>query len=56
MMNKKEDKRLHIRISEELHGKAKEQAKREYRTLSNYVLNLIIKDLEKNEEEENEKL
>ena len=52
----KKDKRLHIRIEADLHRKAKEKASSEYRTLSNYVLNLIIKDLEKNEEEENEKL
>ena len=43
----KADKRLHIRISGELHQKAKNKASSENRTLSNYVLNLIIKDLEK---------
>ena len=43
----KKDKRLHIRIEADLHRKAKEKASSEYRTLSNYVLNLIIKDLEK---------
>ena len=52
----KADKRLHIRINGELHQMAKSKAASENRTLSNYVLNLIIKDLEKNEEEENEKL
>ena len=50
------DKRLHIRINGELHQMAKNKASSENRTLSNYVINLIIKDLEKNEEEENEKL
>ena len=43
----KKDKRLHIRIDEDLHKKTKDKADRENRTLSNYVLNLIIKDLEK---------
>ena len=49
----KKDKNLHIRINGELHQKAKEKAKSENRTLSNYVINLIIRDLEK--EEKNEK-
>ena len=43
----RKDKRLHIRISEELHGKAKNKATRDNRTLSNYVINLIIRDLKK---------
>ena len=43
----KKDKRLNIRISEELLEKIKEKAKDENRSLSNYVLNLIIIDLEK---------
>ena len=43
----KKDKNLHIRIEANLHRKAKEKASSEYRTLSNYVLNLIIKDLRK---------
>ena len=43
----KKDKRLHIRINGELHQMAKSKAASENRTLSNYVLNLIIKDLEK---------
>ena len=43
----KKEKRLHIRITEDLHEKARNKAARENRTLSNYVLNLIIRDLEK---------
>ena len=43
----KKEKRLHIRISEDLHEKARNKAERENRTLSNYVINLIIRDLEK---------
>lgn len=39
------EKRLHIRIDENLHEKLKEQAKKENRTISNYVINLIKKDL-----------
>lgn len=46
-MDKKEEKRLHIRIDADLHRRTKEKASKEYRTLSNYVLSLIIKDLEK---------
>ena len=41
------DKRLHIRISADLQEKIKIKAEKENRTLSNYVINLIIKDLEK---------
>ena len=41
------DKRLHIRITEDLQEKAKNKAARENRTLSNYVINLIIRDLKK---------
>ena len=51
-MGKKADKRLHIRISGELHQMAKNKASSENRTLSNYVINLIIRDLEKEEEDE----
>ena len=43
----KADKRLHIRINGELHQMAKQKAATENRTLSNYVINLIIRDLEK---------
>lgn len=43
----KKDKRLNIRIDEDLQKKIKEQANKENRTVSNYVINLIIKDLEK---------
>ena len=43
----KADKRLHIRINGDLHQMAKNKAAIENRTLSNYVINLIIKDLEK---------
>lgn len=43
----KADKRLHIRINGELHQMAKEKARKENRTLSNYVINLIIRDLKK---------
>ena len=43
----KKDKRLHIRIDEDLQKKIKEQANKENRTLSNYVINLIIRDLKK---------
>lgn len=41
------DKRLHIRINEDLQKKIKIKATKENRTVSNYVINLIIKDLEK---------
>lgn len=46
-MSDKKEKRLHIRIDEQLHEKVKEQAKKENRTISSYVINLIKKDLEK---------
>lgn len=45
---KKQEKRLHIRIDEQLHEKIKNKADFENRTISNYVINLIKKDLEKN--------
>lgn len=41
------DKRLHIRINSDLQKKIKEQAAKENRTVSNYVINLIIRDLKK---------
>lgn len=48
MKEDKTEKRLHIRIDEDLHKKIKLRASNENRTISNYVLNLILKDLEKN--------
>lgn len=47
MKEDKTEKRLHIRIDEDLHKKIKSKANDENRTISNYVLNLILKDLEK---------
>lgn len=47
MKEDKTEKRLHIRINEDLHKKIKSKASNENRTISNYVLNLILKDLEK---------
>lgn len=47
MKEDKTEKRLHIRIDEDLHKKIKLRASNENRTISNYVLNLILKDLEK---------
>lgn len=47
MKEAKTEKRLHIRIDEDLHKKIKLRASNENRTISNYVLNLILKDLEK---------
>lgn len=47
MKEVKTEKRLHIRIDEDLHKKIKLRASNENRTISNYVLNLILKDLEK---------
>lgn len=44
---KKTEKRLHIRIEEGLHEKIKEKAEKENRTISSYVLNLVMQDLEK---------
>ena len=43
----RKEKRLHIRISADLHEKARNKAESENRTLSNYVINLIIRDLKK---------
>lgn len=45
-MEKKIEKRLHIRIDEDLHKKIKEKSEKENRTISNYIINLIKKDLE----------
>lgn len=45
---KKQEKRLHIRIDEQLHERIKNKADFENRTISNYVINLIKKDLEEN--------
>ena len=42
------DKRLHIRINEDLQKKIKIKAAEENRTVSNYVINLIIRDLKNN--------
>lgn len=39
--------RLHIRISTELKNKAKELAKKQNRTLSSYIINLIIIEIRK---------
>lgn len=47
MKEDKSEKRLHIRIDEDLHKKIKLKANDENRTISNYVLNLILKDLDK---------
>ena len=47
MKEDKTEKRLHIRIDEDLHKKIKLRASNENRTISNYVVNLILKDLEK---------
>ena len=47
LIGKKADKTLHMRINGTLHQMAKNKAKSENRTLSNYVINLIIRDLEK---------
>ena len=41
------DTNLNIRITSELLNLAKEQAEKENRTLSNYIINLIKNDLEK---------
>lgn len=46
---KKADRNLNIRINGELHQMAKQKAKTDNRTLSNYIINLIIRDLEKEE-------
>lgn len=42
------DKRLHIRINSDLQKKIKIKAAEENRTVSNYVINLIIRDLKNN--------
>ena len=38
---------LHIRISKDLKTQLQEQAQKENRTLSNYILNVLQKELEK---------
>lgn len=41
------EERLQIRISKDLKTQLQEQAKKENRTLSNYILNVLQKELEK---------
>ena len=43
----KKEKILNIRISADLQERIKNKAAKENRTVSNYVINLIIRDLEK---------
>lgn len=42
------DEKLQIRISKDLKKQLQEQAQKENRTLSNYILNVLQKELEKN--------
>lgn len=39
------DKKLSMRISEELHGRVKKQAKKENRSITNFILNAVEKEL-----------
>lgn len=44
----KKDDRINIRIDEELKQKVKDVAKKENRTLSNYIENVLRKEVENN--------
>lgn len=45
------EKRIHMRVSEELHDRIKEQADKENRSLTNFILNAVEKELGKTEGE-----
>lgn len=45
------DKRLHMRVSEELHDRIKKQADKENRSITNFILNTVEKELDKTEGE-----
>ncbi|WP_392392331.1 plasmid mobilization protein [Peptoniphilus obesi] len=47
MNNDKKSVNISIRVSEEEKEKIKELAKEEYRTVSNYILNLVKEDIER---------
>ncbi len=44
------DKRLHIRVDEKLHERIKERAEKENRSISEFVLRAVEKDLESEKE------
>lgn len=45
--NDKKNISINIRVSEEQREKIKELAKEEYRTVSNYILNLVKEDIKR---------
>lgn len=45
------EKRIHMRVSEELHDRIKKQADKENRSLTNFILNAVEKELDKTEGE-----
>lgn len=50
-MNQNKTVRLNIRLTEELKARIQMEAKKENRSMSNYLENLVKKDLEKGEKE-----
>lgn len=48
-MDQNKTVRLNIRLTENLKNKIQERAKEENRTMSNYIENLVKRDLEKGE-------
>ena len=50
-MNQNKTVRLNIRLTEELKAKIQMEARKENRSMSNYLENLVKKDLEKGEKE-----